>query len=364
MTHVFVSPHPDDAALSCGGLIVGLRELGQNVTILNVFSGGPRNGGGLTDYQREALGFGTKAIWPNMVAFRRGNIPADYEVEVTPAGLPVWAADPERIAVTQELANTRARQFWQRAAWSRDANITNLEGPERPIADPIPQQGSTDPVDLGAVVAAGDAMAVRKVEDERYAYLVEASVVFLDLPDAAFRSYEGDDQLLGDVREDDAPPYDVLRREILRLEPQMVYLPLGVGDHVDHQLCREVGLALLDEGRRWVMPGPDFAGRLTFYEDFPYAWWTDFSGPAQWDGSLQLPPGMELQARYSDISETMQQKAAGIRLYRSQLRRLFESEQGMLDALAGYHARVALAGGVPGFAERYWAPVRTEPQPL
>jgi LmbE family N-acetylglucosaminyl deacetylase len=39
MTHVFVAPHPDDVALSCGGLIAGLRELGQNVTILTVFSG-------------------------------------------------------------------------------------------------------------------------------------------------------------------------------------------------------------------------------------------------------------------------------------------------------------------------------------
>ena len=31
MTHVFVAPHPDDVALSCGGLIASLRELGQNV---------------------------------------------------------------------------------------------------------------------------------------------------------------------------------------------------------------------------------------------------------------------------------------------------------------------------------------------
>ena len=39
MSHVFVSPHPDDAALSCGGLIANLRELGQNVVILSVFTG-------------------------------------------------------------------------------------------------------------------------------------------------------------------------------------------------------------------------------------------------------------------------------------------------------------------------------------
>ena len=26
------------------------------------------------------------------------------------------------------------------------------------------------------------------------------------------------------------------------------------------------------------MPGPDYAGMVTFYEDFPYALWSDFRG--------------------------------------------------------------------------------------
>ena len=67
MAHVFVAPHPDDVALSCGGLIASLREIGQNVTILTVFSGSGgagSNGSGLSAYQREALGFGSKAVWP------------------------------------------------------------------------------------------------------------------------------------------------------------------------------------------------------------------------------------------------------------------------------------------------------------
>ena len=59
MTHVFVSPHPDDAALSCGGLITSLRELGQSVTILTVYSG-TADDAGLPEYQRVALGFGNK----------------------------------------------------------------------------------------------------------------------------------------------------------------------------------------------------------------------------------------------------------------------------------------------------------------
>jgi len=174
-----------------------------------------------------------------------------------------------------------------------------------------------------------------------------------------FRGYVGDGELLGDVRADDEMPYEMLRREILRLEPQMVYFPLAVGDHVDHQLCRDVGLRLLGEGRAWIMPGPDFGGRLTFYEDFPYAWWDDFRGPATWaEGKVELPGGLEFEARYANITDMMERKSAGLRLYESQITRLFASEQGMLDDLAGYHARLAMEGGVEGFAERYWTAVR------
>src|SRR5687768_4959323 len=354
MTHIFVSPHPDDIALSCGGLVASLRDLGQNVTILTVYSGTAATDRP-NDYQRAALGFGNKAIWPLTEAFRRENIAPDYPVDPTPSGAAPWMADEYRLEMTQDRANTQARQFWQRAAWTRSANITALETDERPLADSIGGQGSQEPVDFEAA----DAMALRKAEEERYAYLVEGSVIFLDLPDAAHRGYEGDDELLGDVRPDDAPPYEVLRQEILRLEPQMVYLPLGVGNHVDHQLCREVGLSLLAEGRRWVMPGPSFIGRLSFYEDFPYAWWSDFAGPT--DGArlrLDLPTGVGLEAQYSDITDVMERKAAGMSLYASQLPRLFETEQQMLDDLAGYHARTALAGGMNGYAERYWATVR------
>ncbi len=355
MTHVFISPHPDDAALSCGGLIASLRELGQNVTIITVFSGGPGTGTELTEYQRAALGFGTKAIWPATESFNRTAIAPDYPIVAEGPDAP-WAADPERIAVTQERANTQARQFWQRASWTRSANVTNQETADRPLADTVGGQGSLAVVDFEAA----DATAIRKAEDERYAWFMECSVIDLDLPDAVYRGYEGDDQLLGGAREDDEAPYDILRREILRLEPQMVYFPLGVGGHVDHQLCREVALGLLGEGRRWVMPAPDMAGKVSFYEDFPYAWWNDFSGPVDLPVSeLGLPQGVELEARYADIAEQLERKAAGLRVYGSQIQRLFESDQGMLNDLAGYHHRVAVSGGVgSGFAERYWSTVR------
>jgi LmbE family N-acetylglucosaminyl deacetylase len=353
MTHVFVSPHPDDIALSCGGLVASLRELGQSVTILTVFSG-TSGSTGMTGYQRAALGFGTKANHPLTEAFRRDNIGADYPVGAHVVDEPAWLADPDRLEVTQQRANTQARQFWQRAAWTRSANITNLETDARPVADSIGGQGSLEEVDF----AAADAAALRRLEEERYAYFSEASVIFLDLPDAVYRGYEGDSQLLGAPRDDDQAPYELLRSEIVRLEPQMVYFPLGIGGHVDHQLCREVGLALLAEQRRWVMPGPAFVGRLSFYEDFPYSWWNDWNGSFGNGVSLDLPTGVAVEAQYSDISDVIARKAAGIRVYASQLPRLFDSDQALLDDLYGYHSRVALATGSSGYAERYWATVK------
>ncbi|MEP7157843.1 MAG: PIG-L family deacetylase [Chloroflexota bacterium] len=353
MTHVFVAPHPDDIALSCGGLVASLRELGQSVTILTVYSGAS-GGGRMSDYQRAALGFGGKANHPLTEAFRRENIAADYPVEAPVGGRAPWAADPDKLDVTQQRANTQARQFWQRAAWTRSANITNLESDARPVADSVGGQGSLEAVDFSAL----EAMAMRKVEEERYAYFSEAAVIFLDLPDAVYRGYEGDAALLGTPRDDDVAPFELLRSEIVRLEPQMVYFPLGVGGHVDHQLCREVGLSLLAEQRAWVMPGPAFVGRLSFYEDFPYAWWHDWNGSFDNGVRLDLPTGVAVEPQYSDITDVLARKAAGIRVYASQLPSLFDSDQAMLDDLYGFHARVALAGGVRGYAERYWATVK------
>ncbi len=356
MTHVFVAPHPDDIALSCGGLVASLRELGQSVTILTVYSGGLGAGTGYEDRQRQALGFGTKALAPNTQAFNRGNIAAEYPVATTIGSGAPWQADPARIEATQDRANTQARQFWQRAAWSRSANVTNDAHEDRQLADDLPGHGTLLSYDL----ANADATTLRKAEDERWAYFIEAALVDLDLPDASHRGYAGDDALLGHPTLDDEPPTDILRREILRLEPQQVYFPLGIGGHVDHRLCRDAGLAMLADSPAWVMPAPDMIGRLSFYEDFPYAWWRGFSGLADLASQdIVVPPGLGLEARYADISDQLERKNAGLKMYAGQVQRLFDGEQGMFDAVTGYAARVADAGGVrTGAAERYWGVVR------
>ena len=129
-----------------------------------------------------------------------------------------------------------------------------------------------------------------------------------------------------------------------------------MGGHVDHQLSRQVGIRLLQEGRRWVMPGPDYAGMVCFYEDFPYAWWNDFRRledlPA---GALAgLPKNVGLTPEYADISETVERKIQGLTLYESQLERLFDGKREMADAVRSYGRAIAELGGVDGSAERYW----------
>ena len=159
-------------------------------------------------------------------------------------------------------------------------------------------------------------------------------------------------------RADDQAPFDLLRREIVRLEPQKVYFPLGVGGHVDHQLCREVGIRLLEEGRRWVMPGPDYAGIVTFYEDFPYAWWNDFrrlEDLRRRIRSAACPPTSRIRPQYADITDQIERKIMGITLYESQIERLFDGTREMADAVRSYGRAMAALGGVDGSAERYWA---------
>ncbi len=360
MTHVFVAPHPDDVALSCGGLIASLRELGQNVTIVTVFSGAGSNGAnddGLTSYQREALGFGSKTIWPVTESFNRAHIGADFPVYGDPDTLPAWAATDDRLEATQGDADQAAKRFWQRSSWYRRASIRSQPLAGQPLMDELSTQGPVATEELVDASAAGDPMARRRLEDEHYAAFAEASIVFLDLPDAVFRGYANDDELLNTPRADDQAPFDILRREITRLEPQKLYLPLGVGNHVDHQLCRDVGIRLLAEGRRWVMPGPEYAGIVTFYEDFPYAWWNDFSRLEDLPEHVlaDLPADVALAPEYADIADQLERKITGVNIYQSQIERLFTSTKEMARQVRAHARKTALLGGTGSSAERYWS---------
>jgi LmbE family N-acetylglucosaminyl deacetylase len=357
MAHVFVAPHPDDVALSCGGLIASLRELGQNVAIVTVFSGGP--GGDLSAYQREALGFGSKTLWPNTEAFNRAAIAPDVPAD-DGAAIPAWLASEEQLEATQADADAAAKRFWQRSSWYRRASIRRQPLAGQALMEETPTQGAVMTDVVVAAATAGDAMAIRRLEDERYAYFAEASLVLMDLPDAVFRGYDGDEALLGQPRDDDPGPGEALVAEISRLEPQRVYFPLAVGGHVDHRLSRAVGMALLDATAAWTMPGPDWRASVVFYEDFPYAWWHGFRRMEDLpdDDRASLPPGLSLIPEYADISDQVERKIRGIGIYESQVGRLFGGEAEMATAVRLYAQEVGALSSQSRSAERYWVSTR------
>ena len=105
-----------------------------------------------------------------------------------------------------------------------------------------------------------------------------------------------------------------------------------------------------------MMPGPDYAGILTFYEDFPYAWWHDFSSLEDLPphALMDLPDDVALTPEYADISDQLERKITGIGLYESQLERLFGGVKPMASAVRQYGSRMAALGRQGGAAERYW----------
>ena len=252
----------------------------------------------------------------------------------------------DRLDATQADADAAAKRFWQRSSWYRRASIRNESLADQPVIDDLPTQGAVYTDEIVDAAAAGDLMARRRLEDERFAYFAEASIVFLDLPDAVFRGYEGDDELLGMPRADDDAPFELLRQEIARLEPQKVYLPLGVGGHVDHQLCREVGVRLLQEGRRWVMPGPGLrraSSRSTRTSRTPGGTTSAASTTCPATRSTALPPDVSVVPEYADITDQLERKIMGISLYESQIERLFDGTREMADAVRAYGRAIGRA---------------------
>ena len=162
--------------------------------------------------------------------------------------------------------------------------------------------------------------------------------MFLDLPDAVFRGYEGDDQLLGPVRADDDAPIAILRREIARLEPQAVYVPLG-----DRQPRRPPAVprrrrlaprraAELGHARSRRGPARSCSTRTS---RTPGGAASSRSTTCPQGALAGIPDDVLLTPRYADISDQLERKVRGIAMYESQLDRLFGGDEGDGDAASG-----------------------------
>ena len=280
MTHVFVAPHPDDVALSCGGLIASLRELGQNVTILTVFSGA---GSARTATATSRLpARGARLRVEGDVAGHRGVQPRRTSRPTTrstatrtcsPPGPPrTTGSRPPRPTPTPPPSGSGSARrgiAGRASATSRSPasrSWTTLLDPGRG-ADRRARRRGRRRRRHGPAPARGRALRRLRRGVDRLPRPARRGLPRLRERRGAARARRATTTPRRSRSSAARSPGSSRRRSTCRS---------AIGNHVDHQLCRDVGVRLLGEGRRWVMPGPEYAGIVTFYEDFPYAWWNDF----------------------------------------------------------------------------------------
>ncbi len=196
-------------------------------------------------------------------------------------------------------------------------------------------------------------MTLRTAEDTAALASLGAEGRHLDYLDAIYRTgpdgewlYPSEETLWGEICPSDPLAQDgtqALAGHLTRLMPakdgSLVYAPLGVGRHVDHQVVHVAARSLLDLGYR-----------LSFYEDYPYAEKRGASksaliaaGGVGW--SLEAIPltGKDLAAKVSALG-----------YYRSQMFILFGGAEAMPNRMWSF-ANTRVPEG--GLAERIWSPL-------
>jgi LmbE family N-acetylglucosaminyl deacetylase len=190
-----------------------------------------------------------------------------------------------------------------------------------------------------------EVQSVRRAEDAAAAAVLGVPVRWLGLPDAIYRGerYSSDDALFGPLRAEERELAEHLAEELRHLPEwrrgTRVFVPLGIGSHVDHQLVFEAGRHLAAAGVA-----------VYAYEDCPYAIHT----PAGLDARLAQVEGCLGSPVAVDIEATLQRRIAAIACYSSQVPVIFR----FTDDVAGAVTAFARGRGVAGeAAERFW-PVR------
>jgi LmbE family N-acetylglucosaminyl deacetylase len=183
------------------------------------------------------------------------------------------------------------------------------------------------------------AMAERRREDDLALEQLDADFYRADLLDAIYRmpeAYVDNDTLFGTPAPDD-PLLDSARQLIAALHRRSVqatfYAPLGVGNHVDHQIVHAAAY--------------ERAGAAAaFYEDFPYV-----LRPGALEQRMRAL-GLRLVASTIDIDATLTRKIGAIGAYASQLGSLFEEPSAMARIVADYAEMLRPEAGTYG--ERVW----------
>lgn len=188
------------------------------------------------------------------------------------------------------------------------------------------------------------AIQQRREEDAAALELLGADTLWLDYPEAIFRGappfYASEEALFGSVNSGDLnvdSELVMLLTHVHELAPlAVIYAPLGIGHHVDHQLCCSAADRLAQQ-----------KVNVKFYEDFPYV-----SRPGAL-ATRQQDLGISMEPEWVEISGVMRGKEEAIARYSSQVPHLFQGEDRMRQAVREYSS--SLRRVYPGIqVERYW----------
>ncbi|MCY4021116.1 MAG: PIG-L family deacetylase [Chloroflexi bacterium] len=193
-------------------------------------------------------------------------------------------------------------------------------------------------------MAGADPLCARQQEDKRALALLNAEHIHIDLTDCVYRQVDGlplypsEESLFGNVHVAD---YALQYLEALSLPDTarrlVIYLPLAVGHHVDHQIVRDWGIGLLrDKPESWS---------LRFYAEYPY-----FNTERAITLALSKM-NMPLREKPIKLDEAdLAAKVNAIACYNSQISTFWED----VDAMALDLRRSSLDPRTGQLVERYW----------
>lgn len=166
--------------------------------------------------------------------------------------------------------------------------------------------------------------------------------------------YDSEAALFGPVDRADEGLVEELATVLAALAPPacqcVLYAPLAIGSHVDHQVVQRAAFRLLKAGHT-----------IFFYEDYPYVV-RDRAGLA---AALERTSSCGWQPQPVPLNrEELERKIAAVAAYTSQLPVLFDADsrtavRDVAAALDGFARHTAHETGAGHYAERLWVAARS-----
>lgn len=191
-----------------------------------------------------------------------------------------------------------------------------------------------------------DPTAGRREEDARALAILGCDGLHLDQLDAPYRldAYGSRGAVFAPPVPDDPlgpATIEILGRLLAQQSQARLYVPLGVGSHVDHLVVCAAGLAVYNQG-----------GNVVWYEDAPYA-----VEPELVAQRLAMLPG-PFEPVVVQIGPALDRKLEAIAAYHSQIGKLFKDPAHPMEQVMTRYAS-AVAGNEGDFGERLWFRRRT-----